>query len=102
MAKVFVGLDMGSTSFDQVALDKEKVVVRDRQLATSEANLIRAFEDLEGKVHVTVEAAELAGWVRRVLKGRVTKIVVGHPKSSAWIAKDPLKRDRLSGRPNSR
>jgi transposase len=30
-----------------------------------------------------------------VLKPRVTRIVVGHPKSSAWIAKDPLKRDRL-------
>src|SRR5882672_1472170 len=95
MAKVFVGLDMGSTSFHQVALDKEKAVLRDRQLPTSEANLIKAFEDVEGEVHVHVEAAELAGWVRRVLKGRVEKIIVGHPKSSAWIAKDPLKRDRL-------
>jgi transposase len=30
-----------------------------------------------------------------VLKPRVARVVVGHPKSSAWIAKDPLKRDRL-------
>jgi len=95
MAKVYVGLDMGSSCFHQVAMDKEKVVVQDRKFDSSEANLIRAFEDIKGEVHVHLEAAELAAWVRRVLKGRVARIVVGHPKSSAWIAKDPLKRDRL-------
>ena len=95
MAKLYVGLDMGSSGFHQVAMDKEKVVLKDRKFETSEANLIRAFEDIKGEVHVHVEAAELAAWVHRVLKHRVTRIVVGHPKSSAWIAKDPLKRDRL-------
>jgi len=76
-------------------MDREKVVLADRKFDTSEANLIRAFEDIKGEVHVHLEAGELAAWVRRVLKGRVARIVVGHPKSSAWIAKDPLKRDRL-------
>lgn len=95
MGKVYVGLDMGTTGFHQVAMDKDKVVIQDRRFDTSEANLIRAFEDIKGEVHVHIEAAELAGWVRRVLKSRVARIVVGHPKSSAWIAKDPLKRDSL-------
>ena len=95
MGKVFVGLDMGSRSFHQVALDADKAVVQDRRYETSEANLIRAFEDVRGEVHVHLEAGELAAWVRRALKGRVARVVVGHPKSSAWIAKDPLKRDRL-------
>jgi transposase len=95
MVKVYVGLDMGSSGFHQVAMDKEKVVLRDRKFDTTESNLIRAFEDIKGEVHVHLEAGELAAWVRRVLKNRVKRVVVGHPKSSAWIAKDPLKRDRL-------
>lgn len=95
MAKVYVGLDMGSSGFHLVAIDKEKAVLRDRKFDTTEANLIRAFEDIKGEVHVHLEAGELAAWVRRVLKIRVARIVVGHPKSSAWIAKDPLKHDRL-------
>jgi transposase len=95
MAKVYVGLDMGSSGFHQVAMDKERVVLKDRNFDTSERNLIAAFEDIKGEVHVHLEAGELAAWVRRVLKNRVARVVVGHPKSSAWIAKDPLKRDRL-------
>jgi transposase len=95
MAKVYVGLDMGSSGFHQAAMDKERVVLKDRKFDTTEANLIRAFEDIKGEVHVHLEAGELAAWVRRVLKNRVKRVVVGHPKSSAWIAKDPLKRDRL-------
>jgi transposase len=95
MATVYVGLDMGSSGFHQVAMDRDKVVLKDRKLDTTEANLIRAFEDVRGEVHVHLEAGELAAWVRRVLKGRVARVVVGHPKSSAWISKDPLKRDRL-------
>lgn len=95
MAKVYVGLDMGSSGFHQVAMDKDKVLLKDRKFETSEANLIKAFEDIKGEVHVHLEAAELAAWVRRVLKGKVARIVVGHTKSSAWISKDPLKRDRL-------
>ena len=95
MAKVYVGLDMGSSEFHLAAMDKDKSVLHDQKYATSEANLIRAFEEMKGEIHVHLEAGELAVWVRRVIKGLVARVVVGHPKSSAWIAKDPLKRDRL-------
>lgn len=95
MRKLFVGLDLGSSSCHLVAIDKDKAIVRDRQFDTGEANLISEFKALKGEIHVHFEAGELASWVRRVLKGRVKRIVVGHAKSSAWIAKDPLKRDRL-------
>jgi len=95
MGKVYVGLDVGSSTCHLVAMDKDKSVVADRKFDTGESNLIKAVEELKGEVHLHLEASELAGWVRRVLKGRVDRIVVGHPKSNAWIAKDPLKRDRL-------
>ena len=60
MAKVYVGLDMGSSGFHQVAMDKEKVVLKDRKFDTSEANLIRAFDDIKGEVQVHLEAGERA------------------------------------------
>jgi transposase len=96
MARIYVGLDVGSTSCHMVAIDKDKAVIADRKFGTGEANLIAAMETLKShEVHVHLEASELASWIRRVLKPRVARVVVGHAKSSAWIAKDPLKRDRL-------
>jgi transposase len=79
-----------------VAIDQDKTVVADLKFDTGESSLIAAIESLNSRaVHVHLEASELASWIRRVLKPRVARVVVGHAKSSAWIAKDPLKRDRL-------
>lgn len=95
MGKVYAGLDAASSTCHVVAVDPEGSVVFDRKFDTSEANLISVFESIKGEVHVHLEATDLAGWIRRVLKPRVARVLVGHAKSSAWIAKDPLKRDRL-------
>ena len=94
MAKTPGGLDMGSSSCHLVALDHEGRMVSNRKFPTSEAKLISAVAGLPGEVHVHCEAAELAGWVRSVLHGRVARIVVSHAKTNAWIANDPLKCDR--------
>ena len=95
MAKAYVGLDAASSTCHLVAVDRDGVVVSDRKFDTSEANLISAVEAVPGEVHVHVEASELAAWIKSVLKGRVKRVVVGHPQASAWIAKDALKGDRL-------
>jgi len=95
MAKIYVGLDVGSSSCHLVALNKDGEVLADRKFGTGEMNLLAAIEPLNGQVHVHLEASELAGWIRRVLRPHVAGVVVGHAKSSAWIAKDPLKRDQL-------
>jgi transposase len=76
-------------------MDKEGTVIVDKEFKTSEANLVEAFKTIPGEVHVHLEAAELAAWIRRTLIGRVKRVVVGDTKTSAWIAKDPLKADRL-------
>ena len=95
MAKVYVGLDVGSSTCHMVAVDKDGCVLEDRKIDTSEANLIAVFGAIRGEVQVHLEASELAAWIRRTLKGRVAKIVVSHAKTNAWITKDPLKRDRV-------
>jgi transposase len=78
-----------------VGLNKEGSVVADRKFPTGEVPLINVIKSVSGDVHVHLEASELAGWIRRTLKTRVARVIVSHPRSNAWIAKDPLKRDRL-------
>ena len=98
MATIYVGLDVGSSSCKLAAMDKEGGVVAERTFGTTEPNLIKAFGEIAGELHVHLEASTLAGWIRRVLKGRVTRIVISHPKMNAWIAKDARKNDRMDAR----
>lgn len=98
MRVVYCGLDAGSSSCHMTALDKEGVVVADRKFDTSERNLIEVFGAISGESHVHVEASELTAWIVRVLRPRVARVVVSHPRSNAWIAKDPLKRDSVDAR----
>ena len=95
MDKVYIGLDVGSSTCHVVAMDGEGTVVADRKFDTSEQKLIAAIEAIKGERHVHLESTDLAGWIRGVLKPRVARVVVGHARSSAWIANDPLKHDRL-------
>jgi transposase len=81
-----------------VAISQEESVLMDRRIRTAESTLVDALEAIKGEVHVHLESSELAGWVQQILRGRVISVVASHPKSNAWIAKDPLKRDRLDAR----
>lgn len=45
MNTFYVGLDLGSSNFHHVAFDAAGVIQINREFATSEANLIKAFSD---------------------------------------------------------
>ncbi len=95
MSIVYVGLDLGSSNFQQVALNHQGVVRVNRDFPTSEVNLVKAFSDLKGEIQVHLEAGELAPWVISVIAPLVTRVVCSHPQSNAWIAKDADKSDRI-------
>jgi transposase len=95
MAKLYVGLDLGSRHVEQVVMRLNGTVSKRTRFATSESNLREAFEELRGEVHVHMEAGELAAWVREVIKPYVKSITVSHARDNAWIAKDPNKRDSI-------
>jgi len=95
MEIVYVGLDLGSSNFQQVALNHDGVSRVNRDFSTSEANLVKAFSDLKGEIHVHLEADELAPWAASVIAPLVTRVVCSHPKDNAWIAKDADKCDRV-------
>ena len=95
MEIVYVGLDLGSSSFQQVAIKADGSIKVNRSFTTSEANLRAAFADQRGEIHVHLEAGELAPWAASVIAPLVTRVVCSHPKDNAWIAKDADKCDRV-------
>jgi len=67
-----------------------------REFVTSERNLIKAFSDQRGEIHVQhLEAGELAPWAASIIRPLVTWVVCSHPQTNAWIAKDADRRDRI-------
>jgi transposase len=95
MKTVYVGLDLGSSSFQQAAIDQDGVTTMNRSFLTSEANLRAAFAELQGEIHVHLEAGELAPWAAAIIGPLVKRVVCSHPKDNAWIAKDGDKCDRV-------
>jgi transposase len=95
MSIVYVGLDLGSSNFHQVSVNEAGVSKVNREFATSEANLIKAFADQHGEIHVHLEAGELAPWATSIIRPLVSRVVCSHPQSNAWIAKDADKCDRI-------
>src|SRR3989454_1851539 len=95
MSTVYVGLDLGSSTFQQVAIKTDGSIKVNRSFTTSEANLRAAFADQHGQIQVHLEAGELAPWAAAVIGPLVTRVVCSHPQSNAWIARDANKSDRI-------
>jgi transposase len=95
MSTLYIGLDIGSTTFHQVLMQPDGVTKATRSFPMSEAHLMTAFTGLGADTHVHLEAGELAPWVRGVITPLVKRVVISHPPANAWIARDPNKRDHL-------
>lgn len=96
MSTLYCGLDVGSSVCYLVAKTQTGVTKATKQFGTSEQNLVSEFESLGQSLHVHLESTELAAWIRTILLDRVPrvkKVVVSHPKTNSWIAKDALKSD---------
>ena len=81
MSIVYVGLDLGSSSFHQVSMNQAGVIRVNRNFTTSEANLIKAFSDLHGEIHVHLEAGELAPWAAAIIGPLIERVVCSHPRA---------------------
>ena len=84
-----------NSKFHQVALNDAGTSSLNREFTTSEANLIKAFSDIGGEIHVHLEAGELAPWASEIIRPLVTRVVCPHPQTNAWIASDRDKSDRI-------
>jgi transposase len=95
MQRVYVGVDLGSSAFEQVVVDDAGAIKRQRSFTTNETNLRAAFSELKGEIQVHLEAGELAPWAASIIAPLVSRVVCSHPQSNAWIAKDADKCDRI-------
>jgi transposase len=94
----YVGLDLGSSHCYQVVMNEAGKIIRSRPIPTCEQNLRVAFQGFDADLLVHTEAGELANWVCGIIKPLVKRVVVSHPRSLAWIAKDSRKCDKLDAR----
>ncbi len=95
---IFVGLNLSLSNCHRTAINADGALVRSRSVPTSEYHLRSAFADLQGDVHVHAEASELSNWVRSIINPMVSRFVISHPRSLAWIAKDAVKDDAVDAR----
>lgn len=97
MEVLYCGLDAGSTSCHLAAVSENGQKVENIGFPTGEFMLLQAFSEVRGaRLKVHLEASELAGWLRNIMLEEVpavVRVVVSHPKSLSWIARDPLKGD---------
>jgi transposase len=98
MSTLFVGLDLGSSRCQQTVLDADGTVRLSRSIPTGEQQLRSAFTALGADVRVHLEAGELAAWTRSILEPLVSEVVVSHPRTLMWIAKDSNKTDAVDAR----
>ena len=87
MDRVYVGVDLGSSVFNKSTFNAAGAVIVNRFLSTSEMNLRRACADLEGEVHLHLEAGDLAHWAAAIIQPLVARLVCSHPPDDVWIAK---------------
>lgn len=95
MKTFYVGVDLGSSSFQQAAINQEGALTLNRCFSTSAANLREAFANLRGEIHGHLEAGELAPWAGSIIAPLVKRVVCSHPRDNAWIAKDTDNVDRV-------
>ncbi|MDQ3257273.1 MAG: transposase [Acidobacteriota bacterium] len=98
MPTTFVGLDLGSSRCQQTVLNADGTLRFSRVVLTGEQQLRSAFAALGADVRVHLEAGELAAWTRSILAPLVSEVVVSHPRTLAWIAKDSNKTDAIDAR----
>jgi len=96
MDVTYCGLDVGSSTCHVVGKTKDGDRVADRKFDTQADRIREVFEKIPGEIHVHLEASELAGWVRQILRScpRIRRVLVSNPKENSWIAKDANKNDR--------
>jgi len=94
----YVGLDLGSSHCYQTVINTDGALRLARSIPTSEHHLRSAFANLNGDVHVHLEASELSNWVASIIQPLVAEVIVSHPRSLAWIGKDSQKDDKVDAK----
>lgn len=95
---IFVGLDLGSSFCFQSVLNSDGSIRFSRSIPTDEEHLRAAFANLSGDVRVHLEASELSVWAYSIIEPLCSEVIVSHPRTLSWIARDSNKTDKIDAR----
>ena len=93
----YCGLDLGRSSSRLCVVDKDRNILRERDVATSETGLRRAFERKD-KLVVVLEASTGAFWVADLLVELGHTVHVVDPNRTKAIGASLIKNDKLDAR----
>lgn len=79
MKQYYIGMDAHSKTCTFVVLNAKGQEVAKQQVNTTETEILKFVESIDGEKHLTFEECQLARWLHVVLKDQVDELIVCNP-----------------------
>src|SRR5512138_752871 len=93
-----IGMDVHSTTTDACVRNGSGVIVLQRQVRTTQKELIDLIASIHGKKRVVVEEDQMADWVTRLLQPHVEEVIRCQPQYNKLISGSEDKCDKMDAR----
>jgi transposase len=91
---VTIGMDLGDRNSRYCILSSEGEILREGQVATTKAEMIKTFSRL-GRARIAIEVGTHSPWVTRLLQSLGHEVIVANPRQVKLITESSRKDDRL-------
>ena len=91
---VTMGMDLGDRNSRYCILSSEGEILREGQVATTKAEMIKTFSRL-GRSRIAIEVGTHSPWVTRLLQSLGHEVIVANPRQVKLITESSRKDDRL-------
>lgn len=97
-SRTIIGIDTHIVNSNYFCMgEKSGEILGTGVFGTNTTNFIKAVTQFPEPRVVIIEQGPLADWIMRILEKHVEEVVVADTQRNSWIAKDPLKSDRVDG-----
>src|SRR5512139_2388641 len=93
-----IGMDVHSTTTDACVRNGSGVIVLQRQIRTTQKELIGFVASIAGQKRVVVEEDQMADWVTRLLKPHVDEVIRSQPQYNKLISGSEDKYDKMDAK----
>src|SRR5215472_2470885 len=91
---ITIGMDLGDRNSRYCILSSEGEILREGQVATTKAEMIKTFSRL-GRARIAIEVGTHSPWVTRLLQSLGHEVIVANPRQVKLITESSRKDDRL-------
>ena len=93
-----IGMDVHSTTTDACVRNGKGKIILQRQIRTTQKELINFIAGIEGQKRVVVEEDQMADWVARLLQPHVNEVIRCQPRYNKLISASEDKCDKVDAR----